>query len=263
SQRPSQIDEEEEEEEEESSDDDRTIYSDYYLPPEYAREEGTPGPRAEIVDSHEACSCFPNRSNKFVGSMLYDKITCQHTGLTGHTQPGVFKFNPYWNENMEEPRRLRKRDMRIARSKYVFGYPKPRYELVSESEEEYDEDEDDEDDDDREATAASGRKAETPKTAKTNKTRAEEEDDDDDDEDSEYDSEEYDSDEDEEDEDYIPFRLPEIGYPQTPSLPPSSQSFRSRYSDFTEYSESVPESLPSLPASRQLTAQTKRIGVTQ
>jgi hypothetical protein len=38
SQRPSQIDEEDEEEEEESSDDDRTIYSDYYLPPEYMRE---------------------------------------------------------------------------------------------------------------------------------------------------------------------------------------------------------------------------------
>lgn len=195
--------------------------------------------------------------------MLYDKITCQHTGLTGHTQPGVFKFNPYWNENMEEPRRLRKRDMRVARSKYVFGYPKPKFELVSESEEETDEyDEDDDDNETVDQVEISG-KAETPKTAKTTKTQ--EEDDDEDDYDSEYDSEEYDSEDeedDEEDEDFIPYKLPEIGYPKTPSLPPSSQSFRSRYSDFTEYSESVPESLPSLPASRQLTAQT-RTGVTQ
>jgi hypothetical protein len=196
--------------------------------------------------------------------MLYDKITCQHTGLTGHTQPGVFKFNPYWNENMEEPRRLRKRDMRIARSKYVFGYPKPRFELVSESEDEYDEDEDDEEgSEEREGTAISGRKADTPKTAKTTKTtktRDEDDDDDDDEDDDDYDSDDYDDEYDEEEEDYIPYRLPEIGYPQTPSLPPSSQSFRSRHSDFTE---SVPDSLPSLPPTRQLTAQTKRTGVTQ
>ncbi|KAL4223613.1 hypothetical protein ACF0H5_017082 [Mactra antiquata] len=262
SQRPSQIDEEEEEEES-SSDDDRTIYSDYYLPPEYQREVGTPGPRAEIVDSHEACSCFPNRSNKFLGAMLYDKITCKHTGLVGHTQPGVFKFNPYWNENMEEPRRMRKRDMKIAKTKFVFGYPKPKFELVSESEDEYD-DEDETDEDEVESVKPPKTALKTPQRETSRaKTRDHDGDDDSgDDSDDDYDSE-YDSDDEEysEDEDFIPYQLPQIGYPKTPSLPPSSQSFRSRYS---EYSESVADSLPSLPATRQnLTAQTKRTGVTQ
>jgi len=54
-------------------------------------------PRAEIVDTHEACSCFPDRSDKLRGSMLYDKITCIHTGLVGHTQAGVFKVSIFIN----------------------------------------------------------------------------------------------------------------------------------------------------------------------
>ena len=80
-------------------------------------------------------------------------------------------------------------------------------------------------------------------------------------------SDSYDSeDDDSEDEDnaYMPFKLPQIGYPKTPSLPPSSQSFRSRYSD---YSDSVPASLPEVPSSRQLTAlrtaTSTRAGVSQ
>ena len=66
--------------------------------------------------------------------------------------------------------------------------------------------------------------------------------------DSEMETEDEDEDE---DDDYIPFQLPQIGIPKTPSLPPSSQGARSRYSD---YSESVPDSLPELPGTRQLTA---------
>lgn len=192
--------------------------------------------------------------------MLYDKITCQHTGLTCHTQPGMFKFNLFWNESMEEPRRLRKRDMRIARTKFVFGYPKPKFELVTESE---DENVDEEHDDSRGQTAQlSSRKADTHKTAKTSQTRGtrvieghEEEDDDN----REYDSDS--EDEDDEDDEFIPYQLPQIGYPHTPSLPPSSQSFRSRYSEYSD----VPDSLPELPTSRQFLgiAQTKRTGVTQ
>ena len=53
-------------------------------------------------------------------------------------------------------------------------------------------------------------------------------------------------DDDDEDNDYVPFKLPNIGYPKTPSLPRSSQSFRSQFSD-------VPDSLPEVPGSRQLT----------
>ncbi|KAH3891273.1 hypothetical protein DPMN_015366 [Dreissena polymorpha] len=63
------------------------------------------------------------------------------------------------------------------------------------------------------------RHTETPKTSKTSRSRATADD-------SEYDSEDYD---DEVDEEYLPFQLPQIGYPDTPSLPPSSQSFRSRF----------------------------------
>ncbi|XP_052799203.1 histone H3.v1-like [Mya arenaria] len=261
SKRPSEL---EEEEEESSEDDDRTIYSDYYLPPAYIREEITE-PRAEITDSHEACSCFPNRSDRLRGSMLYDKIVCKHTGLTGHTQPGVFKFMPFWNENMEEPRKLRKRDMRITRTKFVFGYPRPRMELLSESEEDEEEggeEEDEEEEDARSRLKTEGgksRKTETQRTArtaKTSKTRATEDD-------SEYDSEddEYDDDDDEDDEeDYIPFELPQIGYPHTPSLPPSSQSFRSRYSVYTP---SVTDELPPISGPRTQTSQTKRTHKTQ
>ena len=53
-------------------------------------------------------------------------------------------------------------------------------------------------------------------------------------------------DDDDEDNNYVPFKLPNIGYPKTPSLPRSSQSFRSQFSD-------VPDSLPEVPSSRQLT----------
>ncbi|KAH3751718.1 hypothetical protein DPMN_186287 [Dreissena polymorpha] len=31
-------------------------------------------PRLAIMDSHEACRCLPDRSNKLSGSMLYNKI---------------------------------------------------------------------------------------------------------------------------------------------------------------------------------------------
>ena len=92
------------------------------------------------------------------------------------------------------------------------------------------------------------------------------------DDDSDYDSrDDYDKngdtegsdDEDDEDYDYVPFKLPNIGYPKTPSLPRSSQSslsFRSRFSD-------VPDSLPEVPGSRQITgmrtADSKRLMTTQ
>ena len=73
-----------EEEEIDDSDDGRTIYSNYYLDHHYYEPEGTPEPRAVIQDTvFETCSCFPNRDNKLRGSMLYDKITCKHNGLTG------------------------------------------------------------------------------------------------------------------------------------------------------------------------------------
>lgn len=135
---------------------------------------------------------------------------------------------------MEEPRRLRKRDMRITKTKFVFGYPRPRFEIVSDSEEEEEYDEDDEEgESEGEGTGervktegGKSRKTETPRTARTAKTRATNADD------SEYDSEDYDSedyDDGDDEEDFLPFKLPQIGYPKTPSLPPSSQSFRSRY----------------------------------
>ena len=67
-------------------------------------------------------------------------------------------------------------------------------------------------------------------------------------------------DDDDEDHDYVPFKLPTIGYPKTPSLPRSSQSFRSQFSD-------VPDSLPEVPGSRQLTgmrtAGSQRLMTTQ
>ena len=74
-----------EDDEIDDSDDDRTIYSNYYLDHEYYEPESPPGARAEIQEGteYEACSCFPNRTDKNKGSMLYDKIKCKHTGLIG------------------------------------------------------------------------------------------------------------------------------------------------------------------------------------
>ena len=79
-----EYDDDEEDEADDDSDDDRTIYSNYYIDHHYYEPEGTPEPRAVIQDTvFETCSCFPNRANKLRGSMLYDKITCKHNGLTG------------------------------------------------------------------------------------------------------------------------------------------------------------------------------------
>ena len=75
-----------EEDEDDDDDDARTIYSNYYLDGyEYYEPKGPPKPRAEILDgkTYEVCSCYPNRGDKTKGSMLYDKITCKHNGLTG------------------------------------------------------------------------------------------------------------------------------------------------------------------------------------
>ena len=199
--------------------------------------------------------------------MLYDKIVCKHTNIAGETQSGVFKFNPYWNENMEIPRKLRKRDMRIAKTKFIMGYPHPKFELVPESEEE---DEEEESEGDEESESQEGDREAEPRTTATGcKSRksgdAEDNDDDDDDERSDDD----DDDDDTEDDDFLPYELPQIGYPNTPSLPPSSQSGLSRrsirnFDDDDDYEEDSYDRLPSLSASRQLTAQTahsKRTGV--
>lgn len=67
------------------------------------------------------------------------------------------------------------------------------------------------------------------------------------------------SDDDDEDQDYVPFELPQIGYPKTPSLPRSSQSkmsFRSKYSD-------VPDSLPDISKSQRLTAVRRAVSKQQ
>ena len=74
----------------------------------------------------------------------------------GHTQPGVFKFNPYWNENMEIPKKTRKRDMSYPKMTFVFGYPKPQFEMASDSEG-GGSDVSDDDDDYRDGTAGRGR----------------------------------------------------------------------------------------------------------
>ncbi|WAR02323.1 hypothetical protein MAR_008881 [Mya arenaria] len=70
---------------------------------------------------------------------------------------------------MEEPRKLRKRDMRITRTKFVFGYPRPRMELLSESEE--DEEEGGEEEDEEEEDARSRLKTEGGKSRKTETQR--------------------------------------------------------------------------------------------
>ncbi|XP_033730242.1 FK506-binding protein 3-like [Pecten maximus] len=255
--------ENEDEEETEGSEDVQSTYiEDYY--PEYASMTGikkVQGPRVEIMDGPDPCHCFPKKSNKHIPSMVYENITCKHSGVKGEAHAGVFRFDFNWNEFMEEPRR-RKRSQAPPKTNFVKGYPNPEF-LGEYVEEEEGEDEDDDDDD-------------------TNQQDDEEIDDDEDDDYTYHGDEEFegrwgkqsddddddddDDDEDEEDEEeaeqqraleeamakpsgiraIIP--LPHIGY----SPPPS----RERSTPLSQ--RSVPYSLPPLPESPFMSVQSRQ-----
>ena len=122
----------------EFDDDENYEYVDYY--PDYAEMTPIPVMRTELADGPEPCSCFPKRSSKHKPSMLYEKITCKHTGLRGQNHPGVSHFDFNWSEKYEDPVR-RKKSKPPPKISFAMGYPNPKFVNQPES------DENDEDDD--------------------------------------------------------------------------------------------------------------------
>ncbi|XP_061162407.1 glutamic acid-rich protein-like [Saccostrea echinata] len=246
-----EYDEEEEDEDDVSEDNSFVDYYPEYAPPPSAKPKG---PRAETADDYETCSCFPRRKNKNIPSMLYENITCVHTGLKGQSHAGVFRFEDNWIERDVQTapkekgneKKNKKKERIIARPKmkYVYGYPKPVLPAFSDDEEEDDQDDDDYDediiseDDDIDAVST---KSKPPlhsrnSKSKSNKKKKQQKKDDNDTGVEEMDDDDFDDEEEEDEpqemitreEAYYPVMLPQIGHSPPPSRERSRLSARSQ-----------------------------------
>ncbi|XP_062591845.1 glutamic acid-rich protein-like [Saccostrea cucullata] len=245
-----EYDEEEEDEDDVSED---NSFVDYY--PEYAPPPSTKpkGPRAETADDYETCSCFPRRKNKNIPSMLYENITCVHTGLKGQSHAGVFRFEDNWIEGdvqtapkqkgNEKKNKKKERTIPRPKMKYVYGYPKPVLPAFSDDEEGDDQDEDDDDEDllseEDDIDAVSTKSKPQPNLkkskSKSNNKKKQQKKDDNDTGVEEMDDDDFDEEEEDEpqgpitrEEAYYPVMLPQIGHSPPPSRERSRLSARSQ-----------------------------------
>ena len=253
-----------EEEEDEVSEEEPGVnyYPDYAPPPSSVKRKG---PRVETADNYETCSCFPKRKNKNIPSMLYENITCVHTGLKGQSHAGVYRFEDNWIERdvntAKEQNDTGKKGKKKAKTlnrpkiKYIYGYPKPVLPAVSDEEEEggadddYDEYDDEymSDEEDLDGGSARSKTQSRSKNTKPVKKRKHSRKDDSGYGEEQMEDDDYDEEEDDEeevqpeltrDEVYYPVMLPQIGH----SPPPSRE--RSRHSG-----PKSQQALPPLPES--------------
>jgi hypothetical protein len=268
------IDEEEDHEDDEEDDmSEDNSFVDYY--PEYAPPPSSKpkGPRAETADDYETCSCFPKRKNKNIPSMLYENITCVHTGLKGQPHAGVFRFEDNWierdvrtaqeqKENKKKSKKQRKLDR--PKMKHVYGYPKPVLPAFSDDEEgegddddqeEYDDDDILSDDEMDAVSTRSKRQTQSRKSKSESKNKKKQQKKEDNDTGvEEMDDDDYDDEEEDEEpqgeitreEAYYPVLLPQIGHSPPPSRERTRHSARSQ------------PALPPLPESPFMTTQKKK-----